>query len=478
MSDKKHIDRLFQEHFKDFEVAPSDAVWKNIEAKLGEKKKKRIIPIWWKYAGSAAVIALLLTVGIQLFSTEPIERETPENVNTNININTPSSESIKVASDHTTKDEANNENAELNNNSNGIKSTQNTLNSKQKTSTPVQIASSTETTGKMDPHDVESQISKNNNNNTLLANTSESNKTKLSDDTEKNELNIKEEYTKNQNIAENKPEKPQEKGTNLTIEDAIKSSNSIAEEKEKLNRWSITPNVAPVYFNSLGEGSSLDQQFTNNAKTGEINMSYGINASYALNKKLRIRSGVNRVNLGYNTNNVVVYESTAFSSSSSTLENVSPSGGFVSNSSNDGIAVISSENLSEAGKTPETFKSFNTSLNQSFGFIEVPLEIEYTITDKKFGLNVIGGFSSLFLNNNDVYSEPVNGSRTYIGEATNIKDVSYSANFGLGLNYKVTRKIDFNLEPMFKYQINTFSNTSGDFKPYFIGIYSGFAIKF
>ena len=32
MSDKKHIDRLFQEGFKDFEATPSDAVWENIEA--------------------------------------------------------------------------------------------------------------------------------------------------------------------------------------------------------------------------------------------------------------------------------------------------------------------------------------------------------------------------------------------------------------------------------------------------------------
>ena len=27
MNDKKHIDRLFQERFKDFEAVPSDAVW-------------------------------------------------------------------------------------------------------------------------------------------------------------------------------------------------------------------------------------------------------------------------------------------------------------------------------------------------------------------------------------------------------------------------------------------------------------------
>ena len=40
MSDKKHIDRLFQEKFKDFDVTPNDKVWEGIEARLDKKKKK------------------------------------------------------------------------------------------------------------------------------------------------------------------------------------------------------------------------------------------------------------------------------------------------------------------------------------------------------------------------------------------------------------------------------------------------------
>ena len=73
MSDKKHIDRLFQEGFKDFEATPSDAVWENIEAKLNQKKKKRrVIPIWWRYAGVAALLLLLLTIGGVYFNNTAI----------------------------------------------------------------------------------------------------------------------------------------------------------------------------------------------------------------------------------------------------------------------------------------------------------------------------------------------------------------------------------------------------------------------
>src|SRR5210317_715009 len=71
MSDKKHIDRLFQEGFKDFEAQPSDAVWKNIESKLNQKKnKRRVIPIWWRYAGVAALLLIFLSVGGLFFNNE------------------------------------------------------------------------------------------------------------------------------------------------------------------------------------------------------------------------------------------------------------------------------------------------------------------------------------------------------------------------------------------------------------------------
>ena len=60
MKEKKHIDRLFQESFKDFEVTPNDKVWQNIDAKLNDnKKKRRVITIWWRYGGVKAILLIL-----------------------------------------------------------------------------------------------------------------------------------------------------------------------------------------------------------------------------------------------------------------------------------------------------------------------------------------------------------------------------------------------------------------------------------
>ena len=280
------------------------------------------------------------------------------------------------------------------------------------------------------------------------------------------------EKTDHKTIAENK-----ESNKVTSIEDILNETKDIIEEEERLNRWSVTPNAAPVYFNTLGEGSSIDSQFNNNTKTAETNMSYGISASYAVNKKLSIRSGINKVNLGYNTNNVVVYETIAKSASSSLVNNASAVKTSPENTNTpDNITLVSAENF-EASKAGTLVSNSNTSINQSFVYIEVPLEIQYMLSDKKLGVNVIGGFSSFFLSDNELFSD-FEGSRTSIGEATNINKVSYSANLGLGFQYKFSKKLNLNLEPMFKYQINTFNNTSGNFTPYFIGVYTGIGFKF
>jgi hypothetical protein len=65
MSDKKNIDRLFQEKFKDFEANPAEDLWGNIQARLEDKKRKRVIPFWWKLSG----IAVALLIGILITKT-------------------------------------------------------------------------------------------------------------------------------------------------------------------------------------------------------------------------------------------------------------------------------------------------------------------------------------------------------------------------------------------------------------------------
>ena len=93
------------------------------------------------------------------------------------------------------------------------------------------------------------------------------------------------------------------------------------------------------------------------------------------------------------------------------------------------------------------------------------------------GVNLISGFSTLVLNENKVNLNSNNVNMT-IGEANNLNKVHYSGNIGLGLNYSISKNINFNFEPVFKYQVNTFSNDVGNFKPFAVGIYSGINYRF
>ncbi|TCK67753.1 hypothetical protein DFQ05_1534 [Winogradskyella wandonensis] len=504
MNDKKHIDRLFQEKFKDFEATPSEHVWEGIEARLQNKKKKRrIIPIWWQLGGVAAALLLLFAVGKTIFSRDantnvPIVKETMTNKEIDSKeINSSSEEKSKVVLSAT--DKVNIEASEDLDNNKTPKSNETTsfknntlLNSRKSKETVAQNSASkqyqnnTNITDKTSEKDVNSVIASNEQTNKnksplqpelkskkeldrIINSNSTSSDVVVKSDANTEKLNeAKDEVITNKNITE------QEKGQD--IEEAIAEANKINEEEKESRRWSIAPNVAPVYFNSLGEGSSIDPQFNSNNRRSDISMSYGLKGSYAVNKRLKITAGFNRVNFNSTTSDVIAISDNSFSSvtdSASRLQNVS-----LNNSVNDASLMVMSRSSLNQNTISEAIKTLETGdLEQRFGFIEIPLEVEYRLIDKKIGVNISSGFSTLLLNENDIFAD-VNGESTLIGEANNLNNTSFSANFGVGIDYNITEKLNINLEPKFKYQLNTFNNTSGDFRPFFIGVYTGLNFKF
>ncbi|MFO7720254.1 MAG: hypothetical protein R6W85_07425, partial [Gillisia sp.] len=116
-------------------------------------------------------------------------------------------------------------------------------------------------------------------------------------------------------------------------------------------------------------------------------------------------------------------------------------------------------------------------LNQQIGFIEIPLEIEYVIVDKKIGINIIGGGSTLFLDRNMISLNSADFS-TNLGASNSLNNLSFTTNIGVGFDYNISPKFELNLEPIFKYQMNAFNGNTSNVNPYFFGVYSGFSFKF
>ena len=265
-----------------------------------------------------------------------------------------------------------------------------------------------------------------------------------------------------------------------SLYDEIAALEQMEIEEIPRKKWSAGPNVAPVYFNAFGEGSPVHSIFVPNAKSGETNLSYGLSVAYEISDRLSLRSGINKVDYGYGTADVE-FTSSAGNSANGQINNID----YALTSRNLVVQSKVGTRIVSVSEAPET-KALDVSaksaardgnMSQQFGYLEVPLELNYALVDRKVGLHVIGGFSSLFLVDNAVTL--TSGNQTMeMGEANNINSINFSTNVGFGIDYKFSPNVKLNLEPIFKYQLNTFSNVDGTFQPFSVGVYSGLSFKF
>lgn len=504
---KKKLDNLFQERLKNFSEMPSESVWQSIETSLNQKKKSRkLIPIWWKLGGVAAVLAIAIFFMNPFKENVVVENPAVTDSDTSIEKTTeenqfeqPSSKELensileksKVAA---SEDENNLLLKEPNLSVNLVTKSSNLKNNSKADATEQNVIQ------KLNAQDA--QIVNNESNGSLNANditesTTITKKTDLKLDQEttsilnnasKQEVIAQTNETRNLNLATESI--VNEEGEKITKSEQQANKKSIFDEIAKqdvedevlaensANRWSAGPSIAPVYFNAIGEGSPVHSIFVPNSKSGDVTLSYGLSVAYEVSKKLSIRSGVHKVDFGYNTNDVE-FSSSVEAARNRQIDNVdyaltaknlvvsSKSANQVDNSN---INAVPNEVLA-------TSASRDGVMEQQFGYIEVPVELNYALIDKRFGVNLIGGVSSLFLIDNSV-SLTSGDLITEIGEANNMNSVNFSTNVGFGINYKFTSKVKLNVEPVFKYQLNTFSATDGSFQPFSVGIYSGLSFRF
>lgn len=483
MSNKK-IDKLFQERFSDFEEAPDKKVWNAIETSLNEKKKsRRVIPIWWQLTGVAALIAVLFAV-INPFqepdvNSSVVDTENVNNKETNTETNSSEADAVFTNGNEdevvVTEDRENSDSAVLNSE---VDEANVVTNTNVSATSNVIVGNRNNEENNGDAIVLKGKLlSEIENETAALAN----------ETIDEEETVLEAKVKKEKLILDLLPSKPSEEAIVVADEDdkeqIIKKSifdeieENKAEELELVDadkaKWSVGPSVAPVYFNGLGDGSPIDSDFVSNSKSGNVNMSYGMVVSYEISKKLSLRSGVYKVDLGYDTHDISFISSFGGAGKGS-IANV--------DYSKKARSIIVSNEISITADALNSEISFNSpilngNMSQHLGYIEVPFELDYMLLDKKFGINLIGGFSSLFLLDNAITLES-EGLVTEIGEANNINTINFSTNAGVGLHYKISPKTVFNVEPMFKYHLNTFNRTSGDFKPFSLGVYSGIKLKF
>lgn len=531
MSKKKNIDRLFQEGFKDFEAHPTSMSWDVIEKRLDQKKKGRVIPIWWTLGGAAAALVILFTslyLGgyTQLNNSEEVivtsekEMDTESNFTDSLKENDP----IKNIENQLIDEVVNNdtqlatEGSKIDKES-LIKSTQDSkVNTR--ANVPLKknnlITSGDESSdanlivkGKVRKIDeanpiknksVDNGIALKNNPGPLLVKDklsllNEGKKVKASSKDGiviqnnpvekgvlKNNLNTLDKSI-NDSLMDSAIEAVDSTKKKLpTLEDIAaqeKITDSLEENKFK-GRWAATTQVGPVYSNSLS-GSALNNDVIENNRDAGYNLSYGIGLSYEISPRLSVRTGVNQVNMTYSTQDINYQVNVNLAARGQAITQAYNSDAVGNAAPSNNNSPISNDSFGTGFAADEfsnnEFKGIKGELSQQLGYIEVPVELQYNIFNSKLKISVLGGMSALFLTDNVVSVQNPN-ERLELGEDSNFNQFNQSANFGLGFGYDFTNQLGAFIEPSFKYQLNTLRNNTANFRPYTIGIQSGVIYRF
>ena len=228
----------------------------------------------------------------------------------------------------------------------------------------------------------------------------------------------------------------------------ITETDSVVKEDKTDKTVTVFVYGTPTTTGLFGSKSSLDNRLEKAASFSEISLGYGAYLCYQGPEKLSIRIGVAKNNLKFATKNANVN---------------------VSNYEN----IIYDNGISNQSIFVQSGGSQTMTIYQDLSYFEIPIEIKYKLLDKKIGVNAIFGIKQLFLDKNEVYVITANGFKSKIGQTSNLLKQTFGANLGLGLDYKISKKIKINLETMFQYNIKNTQNSQNS-KPYSIGVLTGF----
>ncbi|GAL73844.1 hypothetical protein JCM19275_2691 [Nonlabens ulvanivorans] len=540
MSDKKNIDRLFQERFKDFEAAPPMAAWDNIEKQLDGKKPVAVFPLWIKWIGIAAGIALLTTLAYTGYSSFKNNTEVDQQIVTEINdVNSNSSDEETLDGGAVNKDNLfhkNNADDNLvldNSSSNTVSNTDlvtsddKLLNEADKTN----VAHSGTTASNSD----KASIGKDASQKAIINNSSSVNQktsyTTTSDNqpSSDNINRVKNKAIKNadetrfainqstkrpyiainatnsnehsQNPASNTAQSENKDGQVAT---ALPSNTDIAAttipQDSTLTGKSLEDAVAQqeedeneedadaIPFKKWNASSVIAPIYSSTMGGSSIDQEFadnnkaaGLNLSYGVSVGYNLSPRLS-VRTGVHkvnlsyTTNDIVYGVTVQPGDVQLLSVNSYDRNAVSNPGAVSTADLGSS-FSQEFLSDNTFTGFQGEISQRLGYLEVPLELKYKLLDRKLSVNVMGGLSALFLTDNSI-AVTNNTSKLELGEDDNFNSFNHSANFGLGIDYLFTDQLGITVEPMFKYQLNALKENTADFKPFNVGIYSGITYRF
>jgi hypothetical protein len=120
----------------------------------------------------------------------------------------------------------------------------------------------------------------------------------------------------------------------------------------------------------------------------------------------------------------------------------------------------------------------NYNLEQQAGYLEIPLIVRYRIIDQRLGFHLLGGVNTNVLMSNNA-SLVDNNNVVANGKTEGLNPLTFSSSLGVGMNYAISERFNFSLEPTMKIQINSLNSQSYiDARPYTVGVFTGVTYNF
>jgi len=263
------------------------------------------------------------------------------------------------------------------------------------------------------------------------------------------------------------------------------------EKIASFDKWGVGTQVSPIYSyrNLAASGASAPStSYYNDVEEGVVSYAGGVNVHYAPLKRLSVQSGLYYSNMGMKVGNAyyasVDNKLSLFDETSSMQASINNSTGIIETEQGLDYAVTANSGPQAGWELASQYLRANTmdapegEILQQFQYLELPLILRYKVIDRRLGFHFLGGLSSNFLVGNSAYYQD-GENKEYIGATGNLKPVNYSSVVGLGVDYSISRRFHINIEPTFRYYLNSI-NTGSFIKshPYTIGFYTGLLYTF
>ena len=240
----------------------------------------------------------------------------------------------------------------------------------------------------------------------------------------------------------------------LTKTKVEQDSSMVEEVKKPEYLWDFSIIGAPSYFGISNNGSAIDGQFEGADKTGSFGISYGATVNLAILERFTLSFGALKTKF--------------------------------SNSTND-IAAVSTEErnriLSFTDTEFETFSGFlgedeTVTILQDIEYVEMPFHLKYRLGRNTLGFHIYGGFSTYILTNDEVFARNSAGDNLSLGRASRLSPINISLDGGFGFYYNFSETLGLEINPTYKYHLNTITAKTFNGRTYSMGVYSGLRYKF